>query len=202
MSFTQLVVGLVLAAGACGAAAQQLYRWTDEKGRVHVTDTLPPPGAKDVRTVRSGSGSAAATDPAPSSAALTRAMNEFPVTLFTAPNCTEACAGARDLLNKRGVPFTETQVVDEDGAAELKRVSGADEVPVLKVGASVYKGFERSSYDKLLDSAGYPAAGVVPPRAQAAPQPPEGYAPAPAAPKAEPIKPEAPAGASGPYAPK
>ena len=34
---------LLLFSGATTAAAQQLYRWTDERGRVHINDTPPPP---------------------------------------------------------------------------------------------------------------------------------------------------------------
>jgi glutaredoxin len=182
------------------AAAQQIYRWIDEKGRVHITDTLPPAGAKDVRTLKpEPAASAAASKPAPF--VLERALKEFPVTLYTSPNCAEPCATARELLNKRGVPFNEMQVWEEESNAELKRVSGGNEVPTLKVGSTVYAGFERSAYDSLLDSAGYPKAGVLPARAQAAPERPEGYVPPGEreAPKAEPVKPEP--GPTGPYAP-
>jgi hypothetical protein len=86
----------------------------------------------------------------------------------------------------------------------LKRVSGANEVPTLIVGASVHRGYEQGSYDALLDSAGYPKAGTLPPRAQAAPQPPEGYLPPEAREKpiAEPAKPEPPPAPAGPYSPK
>jgi hypothetical protein len=75
---------------------------------------------------------------------------------------------------------------------------------VVKVGASVYSGFQRSAYDALLDSAGYPAVGILPARAQAAPAPPEGYTlNPPPPPKAAPIAPaDAPATGSGPYSPK
>ena len=38
-----------LALAAVTAAAQQIYRWTDENGRVHITDTPPPPGARGVK---------------------------------------------------------------------------------------------------------------------------------------------------------
>ena len=43
------ILGLVLALAASAALAQQIYRWTDEKGRVHLTDTPPPPSAKAVQ---------------------------------------------------------------------------------------------------------------------------------------------------------
>jgi glutaredoxin len=192
----RLLLAAVLACAACAAGAQQLYRWTDENGRTHMTDTPPPPGAKNVRRINAGAGGAA-QKPAP--VGLERPMKDFPVTLYSSINCADPCASARELLNKRGVPFTEVQVNDEERLADLKKLSPAGEVPLLKVGTSVSVGFQRSAYDALLDSAGYPREGVLPARAQAAPPPPEGFEPS-TPPKAEPAKPEA-APPAGPYSP-
>jgi len=72
------------------------------------------------------------------------------------------------------------------------------------VGRSLHKGFDQSAYDALLDSARYPRAGILPPRAQAAPGLPEGYIPPGErkAPRAEPVKPEPEEPQpTGPYAP-
>ena len=84
---------------------------------------------------------------------------------------------ARDALNKRGVPFKEVQVWEEESNAELKRVTGSTEVPALVVGRSVHKGFQQDAFDALLDSARYPRAGILPARNQGAPKPPEEYVP-------------------------
>ena len=46
------------------AAAQQMYRWTDENGRTHITDTPPPPGAKNVRKVKPAANATAKDKPA------------------------------------------------------------------------------------------------------------------------------------------
>ena len=195
-------IALVLLAGA--AIAQQLYRWTDEKGRVHVTDTPPPPSARDVQKKKPAAGPAAGSAPESSAMPyeLTQAVKDFPVTLYTTPNCGPACVSARDALNKRSVPYKEVQVWDEKTNEELKRVSGGTDVPTILVGRSVQKGFEQGAYDALLDSARYPKAGLLPPRAQGAPPPPEGYAPPSGEPvKAEPAVPEEAPKPSGPYAP-
>jgi len=200
----RIALALVLAAAAGCALAQQLYRWTDENGRVHVTDTPPPASAKDKRTVKPAAATAAPAKPgAAVPYPLELATKQYPVTLYTSPNCAEPCGLARDLLNRRGVPFKEVQVWEEEGNEELKRLSGNNRVPTLKVGTRVHSGFERSAYDGLLDSAGYPRAGVLPARAQAAPGRPEGYIPPEERekPRAEPVNPE-PAAPSGPYAPK
>jgi len=177
------------------AASAQLYRWTDEQGRTHVTDTPPPPTARNVQK----KDVPRAPDRSPIPYELAQAMKDFPITLYTAPNCKAPCAAARAALNKRGAPFKEVQVWDEESNAELKRVSGGSDVPTLVVGRSVHRGFEQGAYGSLLDSARYPKAGVLPARAQAAPPPPEGYAPPGERPAAEPVEPERP---TGPYAPK
>jgi glutaredoxin len=171
-----------------------------EQGRVHITDTLPPSSAKDVRRLKPAAGATAKPEPT-TPFVLQQAMKDYPVKLYTSPGCEEPCAQARDLLNRRGIPFQEVQVWEEESNQELKRVSGGNQVPAITVGATAFSGFERSAYDALLDSAGYPRAGILRPRAQAAPERPEGYVPAEEGPKAEPVKPAPPA-PRGPYSPR
>jgi hypothetical protein len=159
------------------AQAQQ-YRWIDRNGNVQFTDTPPPPGAKSVRKLDGGVPPSAASpaDGAPVPLELGRLQAEFPVILYTSPNCREGCELARGALNKRGIPFKEVQVWNPETNEELKRVSGGDGVPTLLVGRSVQRGFEQGAFDLLLDSAGYPRQGLLPARSQKAPPPPEGYA--------------------------
>jgi glutaredoxin len=197
------LLAAVLLCAVAVAQAQQLYRWTDEKGRVHITDTPPPASAKGVQKKKPVAGGA---DAGQQPFELVVAMKDFPVTLYTSPNCKEPCTAARAALNKRAVPFSEVQVWNEETNEALRKVSGGNDVPTLVVGSSVHRGFEPEAYDALLDSARYPKAGLLPPRAQAAPAAPEGYVPASErgeAPKAEPVKPaaEEPEAPRGPYSP-
>jgi len=182
----------MLVLGAVAATAQTLYRWTDEKGRLHVTDTPPPPGGKLLQP-RGAPGGAPETAP-PAAAepyALQVARKNFPVTLYTGEGC-EACDEARKLLNARGIPFSETFVNNEATLEELRQAVGSNSVPSMIVGSSVQKGFESGAYNRVLDAAGYPKAGVLPPRNQGEPQS--------AAPGAV-VKPVAPEAPLGPYAP-
>jgi glutaredoxin len=185
---------LAVLLGATFAASAQMYRWTDEKGRVHITDTPPPPSAKGVQK-KSLTVSGAVPEPAGQPYALQLAAKSFPVTLYTAREC-EPCGAARNLLNSRGVPFREVLVVDEPQQEELRKVAGALAVPSVTVGSNLQKGFEESAYHSLLDIAGYPKAGILAPRNQAEPKP----APPPAEAEVKPAEDETPA-ASGPYAP-
>jgi glutaredoxin len=194
------VIFAALLAAACAAGAQQLYRWIDAQGRVHVTDTPPPPGA---RSAQSKSVSPAGEAPAAGESlpyGVQLAARNFPVTLYTAPDCAP-CAEARSLLNARGVPFREVLVAGEAQQQELQKAVGALAVPSVVVGASVQRGFEEGAYHSLLDVAGYPKTGQAPARRQAEPKP----APAPAASAAAEAQPkpveEAEPAPSGPYAP-
>jgi glutaredoxin len=163
---TGVALVLALAAGAV-AAQQQLYRWTDEKGQLHVADTPPPPGAKDVHRWRVTASSAAEGGSEPY--ALRQARKESPVTLYTAPDC-DPCDDARKLLNARGIPFKEVSVTEKE-VNDVVKLAGSASVPLIVVGSATQKGFEESAFHRLLDDAGYPKVGILAPRSQKEPKP-------------------------------
>jgi glutaredoxin len=173
MRLPPFAIALCLAFSLGAAHAQQLYRWTDSAGGVHVTDTPPPKDARNVEEKDYGGGSLG-NGQLPY--ALRKAMKDAPVTLYTSPSCKNPCSLARAALNRRGVPFKEVVVLDAQTNAELQRVSGARQVPTLVVGNAVQKGFSQSAFDGELDVAGYPKSGVLPARHQSAPAAPNGGA--------------------------
>jgi glutaredoxin len=147
------VLGLALAVSSLGAYAQQMYRWVDRDGRVQYSDRPPVDAPKGVQQ-RSASPSVVETSTPDYATA--QAIKNHPVSLYTAPNCKEICGQARDLLAKRGVPFSEISVTDEKTRTALNQVSGDTQVPVLVVGKDVTKGFEAGAFNSALDTAGYP----------------------------------------------
>ena len=193
----------VLLCGSAAAQAQQ-YRWIDKDGRVQFTDAPPPASAKDVRKAATPAPAAATAPDAgpPLPYEIARLQKDFPVTLYTSSSCKEGCDNARATLNKRGIPFKEILVADPETTEELRRVAGALEVPTMLVGHSVERGFEQGAFDAALDSAGYPKAGMAPPRSQKAPGAPgEAKPAAKAAEVREKLGPYDPSGLQGP-APK
>ena len=92
-----------------------------------------------------------------------------PVTLYTFTECQAPCQMARDVLNKRGVPFREKQVSGQQMLDELQKVSGGTNVPVLVVGTQIEKNASAEAFNQALDIGGYPRAGVARPRNQQAP---------------------------------
>jgi glutaredoxin len=142
-------------------AQAQLYRWTDESGKVHYTDTPPPANAKNVQKKGSARPGGAETDTTPQqSYALQQAVKNFPVIVYTSKDCGYPCKQGLDYLKKRGVPYTEKVVAKHDEIDELTKLAGAPRVPVLVVGAAIQKDYEEQSWSATLDSAGYPKAGT------------------------------------------
>ena len=143
-----LVLCLALTS-ACAVA--ETYRWVDPAGRTVISDTPPPGRAHSVAKAGASDGN---TDGLPYAAK--KAAEDFPVTLFTSADCVSQCKDARDLLNVRGVPFTEKMVQKQEDLDELKQLVGDAYVPALKVGKQSFRGFETGAYNNLLDLAGYP----------------------------------------------
>ncbi|MBS1197995.1 MAG: glutaredoxin family protein [Proteobacteria bacterium] len=138
---------------AASSALAQTYRWINPKtGGVMITDTPPPGNAKLVDRTQNDR-----SDPEQGIPYATkRAMDNFPVTLYTSADCATECKDARALLNKRGIPFTEKALKTQEDFDELKTLVGGAFVPSIKVGNQSIKGFLTESYDNLLDLAGYP----------------------------------------------
>lgn len=141
---------LLLLAG--NAQAEEYYRSIDSAGKVHYGDA--PLMNADVEKLKTKA------EPTPNDALpfeMNRAKEKFPVTLYVADGCGNACELAREYLNKRGIPYTETNLVTVDDMAAFKKASGGDLIPVMTVGKDIWiKGFLESLWRQELDKAGYP----------------------------------------------
>lgn len=146
---------------ACVAAQAELFRWVDADGKVHYSDQPPPANIKQVERKKPAGGK---PSDAPLPYALQQAVNNFPVTLYST-ECGDACARARQLLMKRGIPYTEVDATDPKVQEELRKLTGGPvEVPFLKIGRDALRGFEESKWSTSLDAAGYPPTAVIAPR--------------------------------------
>jgi glutaredoxin len=155
-----------MAAALLAPAAHAQFKVVGPDGKVTYTDRVPAPSEGRVMPVDRDTGRY--SDPI-LPYALRQVAVRFPVTLYTASNCGDACALGRSLLTKRGVPFTErTAVSDEDREAWV-RVVGGLEAPVLKVGGQTLRGYTPVAWGETLDTAGYPRQSMLPANYQAPP---------------------------------
>lgn len=136
------------------ANAQEIFRWVDKDGKVHYGDTLPPPNeAKNVQT-KKVQDSVIEQEAVPYGISI--AVKNNPVTLY-ANSCGDACANAKALLAKRGIPYTEKNPESDAAAATaLKALAGALQVPTIVIGGNSIQGFEEEGWNAALNAAGYP----------------------------------------------
>jgi glutaredoxin len=132
--------------------AGELYRSIDKDGKVHYSDT-PLEGSEDFEKLK------LPNEPVPSEDLpyeTLRAMQNFPVTLYAFPDCGSACQLARDLLKKRGIPYTEKSLVKKEEIDAFGKDSGDSRLPALTIGKTWLKGFQAEQWNNELDFAGYP----------------------------------------------
>ena len=128
----------------------EMYRSVDRDGKVQYSDL--PIHEGNTQQLRFGKGMPQEVLPY-----VTReAAKKNPVTLYVSETCGAACANARALLNKRGVPYAEKNLVNQADIEAFKQSSGGDRVPALLVGNSWQKGFLEEAWQQALDVAGYP----------------------------------------------
>jgi len=152
-------LALVLGLAAASVSAQGVYRIVGPDGRVSYSDQPPP--AANSQPVNAGAPGAATGGGAQLPFQLRQVVARFPVTLYTSKECAP-CNSGRNLLNARGIPYTEKLVdTPEDGEA-LRRLSGEAALPFLTIGGQQIKGYSDTEWSQFLDAAGYPKTSALP----------------------------------------
>lgn len=164
-TFSKLVTaGTVAIAASCMLAtvahAQQVYRIIGPDGKVTFSDK-PPPAATAARVTTAGSGSSAGSGGSALPFELRQIVSKYPVTLYTSTAC-GPCGSARNMLNARGVPFTERTVNTPADAQALQRISGDNALPFATIGGQQLKGYSDAEWTQFLNAAGYPATSALP----------------------------------------
>lgn len=149
-----LGLGLLLCMGSAGA---QVFKWVDANGKTHFSDQPPPATAKPAQLKQSVGASSGVALPY----ALTTAVRNYPVTLFTSSPCS-ACDQGRALLKLRGIPFSEKTVSTPADAEKLKEAGGEGGLPFLTVGSAKSTGFQAEAWTSMLNIALYPATKILP----------------------------------------
>ncbi|MDR3481048.1 MAG: glutaredoxin family protein [Burkholderiaceae bacterium] len=137
-------------------ANAQLYKWVAPDGTVSYSDKPPPATAAKVERKSYASGASTVDLPYE----LAQAVKNSPVVLYTTKNC-PACDQGRQLLNDRGIPFSEKTVNTNEDNAYLKKISGDNSAPVLTVGRNKQIG-NLSQWGNMLTAAGYPTSNILP----------------------------------------
>lgn len=144
---------------ALPAIAQGVYRIVGPDGRVTFSDQPPP--AEQARPA----GAKNAANNAPSAGQLPYELRQvasrYPVTLYTSKECAP-CNSGRNLLNARGIPYTEKTVTTAQDAEAFKRLNSDGSLPFLTIGGQQIKGYSDGEWAQYLDAAGYAKQSQLP----------------------------------------
>src|SRR5665647_300171 len=139
--------------------AQTVYRLVGPDGGITFSDK--PSAAVDKVTTVNMAGPTMGAGGAALPFELRQVVGKYPVTLYSSSNCAP-CNAARALLSGRGIPFAEKTVTSAEDADALRRISGANSLPFLTIGAQQIKGYSDSEWTQFLDAADYPKTSALP----------------------------------------
>ena len=150
-----LMAGLLSASGH----AQGVYRIIGPEGKVSFSDQPAPAASPSSRSAGAPASTNSAAAQLPFE--LRQINSRFPVTLYSSRDCAP-CNSGRNLLNARGIPYTEKTVDTPQDSDALKRLSGEMSLPFLTIGGQQIKGYSDTEWTKFLDAAGYPKQSALP----------------------------------------
>ncbi|CAB5673075.1 glutaredoxin-like protein, YruB-family [Delftia tsuruhatensis] len=179
-------IALALIATALPAGAQQVYRIVGPDGKVTFSDRPAQSAQQQAAPAVQAAGAADGNASLPYS--LRQITARFPVTLYTSSDCAP-CDSARQLLQSRGIPFSERLVQTEADATALQKISGKNSLPFGTIGKQFIDGFSASEWTQYLDAAGYPQSSQLPPRYKRPPAQPLTTPPPAQAAAAKPVPP-------------
>lgn len=142
------------------ALTQGVYRIVGPDGKVTFSDQ-PPPANTPARPVANATAGASAGTGGQLPYELRQVSSRYPVTLYTGRDCAP-CNSGRNLLNARGIPYSERTVETAQDGDALKRLSGETSLPFLTIGTQRIKGYSDNEWTQFLDAAGYPKQSALP----------------------------------------
>ncbi len=151
---------LLLMLLTASVAQAQMYKWKDDKGVTHFTDTPPPATAKKAEMKNYNTGGTGGVELPPELAQVVRAR---PVVLYTSSICGVGCDKARTMLAARGIPYREKTVNTPEDSEALRKAGSDGQLPLLLIGRAKQIGFEQGAWDSALTEAGYPTVKSLPP---------------------------------------
>ncbi len=151
--FTSACLLIILGINFTSALAG-VYKWTDEQGKVHYSDSPPAQkGVKEIK-VQTYSGPAVVTPNKSATAGTTVATSQGKITIYSASWC-GYCKRAKAYLNSRGISYSDLDVETSEEGKTAYRKLGAHGVPVIFVGEQRMDGFNQASLEDMLKTAGY-----------------------------------------------
>jgi glutaredoxin 3 len=126
-----------------------LYKWVDEKGVFHMSDTPPDPASAQKYIVEKTGADEADTVPQAGEAKEAN-PTRHEVVIYTTPAC-PYCKYAKEFLSQKGVFYTEKDVSTDPAARdEMIALTGKSAVPVVVIDGEPIVGFNGPKIEEKL----------------------------------------------------
>ena len=152
MTLHRVLAGVLMALVLLPSAlVADMYKWVDENGKVHYSDSSPP--GKKAKKLDLKINSISGPPVVYSVGNDTAATSTSKVKLYTTTWC-GYCKKAKAYLQARGTPFQEVDVErSAQGQSEFRALGGRG-VPVILVGSQRMDGYSEGGLEGLLKQAG------------------------------------------------
>ena len=156
-SAMQTISVLLLALLAFSASAQEVYKWTDDQGVVHFSDSKPADQAtQTVHIEAAPSSPTPATQATAPSAPDTSAPTRKPplnITMYSTADC-GYCKRARRYFAARNLRYAERDISNRQHHAQWTQLGGRA-VPLFVINGQISSGFNAESMNQRLKRLGW-----------------------------------------------
>ena len=124
-------------------ASAEIYRWTDEQGKIHFTDS--PPAGKQVEEVEVKTNTYSAVEITP---LIERLGRKNKVVMYTAAWC-GICKKAKKHFHKNSIGYVAYDVEKSRTGKRDYKLLKARSIPIIIIGDKRMNGFTPAKFDKL-----------------------------------------------------
>ena len=128
----------------------EIYKWTDEKGKVHFSDSKPVTQPVEEVELKINSYTHVTYELAPSTLLGSASKGAKKVIMYSTEWCTY-CKKARRFFKAKRIAFTEYDIEKSSAAKSAYEKLGGRGVPVILIGKSRMNGFSEQGFLKLYE---------------------------------------------------
>ena len=132
-----------------GIVLAEIYKWTDESGKVHYSDQPHPEGeAETVSVENQNIFKAVEPPPRPANSSEYKLFPPVKVVMYATSWCPH-CKRARNYFKKNRIPFTEYDIEKNRSAKRAYKAFKGEGVPLIVVDQQHMRGFDAKLFRQL-----------------------------------------------------
>ncbi|WP_290580470.1 glutaredoxin domain-containing protein [Ketobacter sp.] len=131
-----------------GLASAEIYKWVDDKGRVHFGDAPRKNQAVETIQLEVNTYESVSYDDVEFAEPSVRKPLNQKITMYSTSWC-GYCTKARQYFTSNNIPFTEYDIEKNPSARRAYDAMGAKGVPVILVGKKRMNGFSQQGFENI-----------------------------------------------------